>query len=202
MPSRCCVVIEWESSEARRTECRYMAVDPDNRLIASSLEADWEKRSASWKRQRPILKRWSQGLRRVLPRRMSGEWQSIVPQLIRHAATLSDIAVLVRAGARWHIAVLAKNSVSRYEHVSGTIDQPVTGPGHILAMNGVVALHRPVAVQIAVVDRGSSVTTMRVVNACGRNAHRAKPGEEPGDPEACHGRQAFVERHGALHFSR
>jgi len=28
MPSRCCVVIEWESSEARRTECRYMAVDP------------------------------------------------------------------------------------------------------------------------------------------------------------------------------
>jgi len=80
MPSRCCVVIEWESSEARRTECRYMAVDPDNRLITSSLEADWEKRSASWKRQRPILKRWSQGLRRVLPRRMSGEWQSIVPQ--------------------------------------------------------------------------------------------------------------------------
>ena len=43
MPSRCCVVIEWESSEARRTECRYMAVELDNRLIASSLESDWEK---------------------------------------------------------------------------------------------------------------------------------------------------------------
>src|SRR6516162_5694233 len=123
---------------------------------------------------------------------MSRERQRIVPQLIRQAATLSDVAVLVRAGARWHIAVLAKNSVSRYEHVSGTIDQPVTGAGHILAMNGVVAVQRPVAIQIAVVDRGSSVTTMRVVNAGGCNAHRAEPGEEPSDPEVCHGRRAFV----------
>jgi hypothetical protein len=37
MPSRYCLAIEWESSEARRTECRYMAVDADNRFIASSL---------------------------------------------------------------------------------------------------------------------------------------------------------------------
>jgi len=131
---------------------------------------------------------------------MPGEWRSIVPQLVGQAATLSDVAVLVRTGARWHIAVLAENSMSRHEHVSRTIDQLVTGAGHILAMNGVVAVRRPVAIQIAVVDRGSSVTTMMVVNACGRNAHRAKPGEEPSDPEACHGRQAFVERHGGPPF--
>jgi hypothetical protein len=52
---------------------------------------------------------------------------------------------VVQAGARWHIAVLAENSVSEHEYVSGTIDQPVTGAGHILAVNVVVAVQRPIA---------------------------------------------------------
>lgn len=35
--------VERASSEAQYAERRYMAVDPDNRLIARTLEADWEK---------------------------------------------------------------------------------------------------------------------------------------------------------------
>jgi hypothetical protein len=35
--------VERASSEAQNAERRYMAVDPGNRLIASTLEADWEK---------------------------------------------------------------------------------------------------------------------------------------------------------------
>jgi hypothetical protein len=37
------LAVERASSEAQYAERRYMAVDPDNRLIASTLEADWEK---------------------------------------------------------------------------------------------------------------------------------------------------------------
>jgi hypothetical protein len=37
------LAVEGASSEAQYAERRYMAVDPDNRLIARTLEADWEK---------------------------------------------------------------------------------------------------------------------------------------------------------------
>ena len=37
------LAVERASSEAQSAERRYMAVDPDNRLIARPLEADWEK---------------------------------------------------------------------------------------------------------------------------------------------------------------
>jgi hypothetical protein len=37
------LAVERASSEAQYAERRYMAVDPDNRLIARTLEADWEK---------------------------------------------------------------------------------------------------------------------------------------------------------------
>ena len=37
------LAVERASSEAQSAERRYMAVDPDNRLIAGTLEADWEK---------------------------------------------------------------------------------------------------------------------------------------------------------------
>jgi hypothetical protein len=39
-------VVERASYEASRTERRYMAVDPDNRLVARGLERDWEQRLA------------------------------------------------------------------------------------------------------------------------------------------------------------
>jgi hypothetical protein len=35
--------VERAHSEAQHAERRYMAVDPENRLIARTLEADWEK---------------------------------------------------------------------------------------------------------------------------------------------------------------
>ena len=35
--------VERAHLEAQHAERRYMAVDPDNRLIARTLEADWEK---------------------------------------------------------------------------------------------------------------------------------------------------------------
>ena len=35
--------VERASAEAQYAERRYMAVDPDNRLIARTLEAEWEK---------------------------------------------------------------------------------------------------------------------------------------------------------------
>jgi hypothetical protein len=38
-----CLAVEQARSEAQYAERRYMAVDPDNRLIARTLEADWEK---------------------------------------------------------------------------------------------------------------------------------------------------------------
>jgi len=37
------LAVERASSEAQYAERRYMAVDPGNRLIARTLEADWEK---------------------------------------------------------------------------------------------------------------------------------------------------------------
>jgi len=37
------LAVERASSEAQHAERRYMAVDPANRLIAGTLEADWEK---------------------------------------------------------------------------------------------------------------------------------------------------------------
>jgi hypothetical protein len=119
------------------------------------------------------------------------------------AKLLSDVAIFIWAGARRHVAVLIENPVSRHENVSGTVDQPVTDAGHILAERCVavrrrtkVAVSRPI--KIAVVYRGSSVNTMRVVIACGRNADRAGLDEERSDSDANHKRKAFVERHGAL----
>src|SRR6202011_3996812 len=35
--------VERATDEARRPERSYMAVDPDNRLVARGLEAEWEK---------------------------------------------------------------------------------------------------------------------------------------------------------------
>ena len=49
------LAVERASSEAQSAERRYMAVDPDNRLIAGPLEADWKKRSVNWRPQRPSL---------------------------------------------------------------------------------------------------------------------------------------------------
>jgi hypothetical protein len=37
------LAVERASLEAQYAERRYMAVDPDDRLIARTLEADWEK---------------------------------------------------------------------------------------------------------------------------------------------------------------
>jgi hypothetical protein len=37
------LAVERASDEAQRTERRYRAVDPDNRLVARGLEAEWEK---------------------------------------------------------------------------------------------------------------------------------------------------------------
>ena len=37
------LAVERARSEAQYAERRYMAVDPDDRLIARTLEADWEK---------------------------------------------------------------------------------------------------------------------------------------------------------------
>ena len=112
-------------------------------------------------------------------RRVEGEFNRTYPG----STTLSDVAVFVRAGARRHIAVLIENPVSGHENVSGTVDQPVTDAGHILAKRGVavrrrtiVAVRRPI--KIAVVYRGSLVNPMRVVVACGRNADRARLDEE------------------------
>jgi hypothetical protein len=138
-------------------------------------------------------RRWQAG-------RLSGGFDSTY-SLSR--STLSDVAVFVRAGARRHITVLIENPMSGHENVSGTVDQPVTDAGHILAKRGVAVRRRTkVAVRrstkIAVVYRGSLVNPMRAVIACGRNADRAKPNEERSDSEACHKTKGFVERHGAL----
>jgi len=37
------LAVERAKAEAQYAERRYMAVDPDNRLIARTLEADWEQ---------------------------------------------------------------------------------------------------------------------------------------------------------------
>ena len=37
------LAVERASSDAQRAERRYMAVDPENRLVAYPLECDWEK---------------------------------------------------------------------------------------------------------------------------------------------------------------
>jgi sugar-specific transcriptional regulator TrmB len=37
------LAVERTSYEVQRTERRYRAVDPDNRLVARGLEAEWEK---------------------------------------------------------------------------------------------------------------------------------------------------------------
>jgi hypothetical protein len=47
------LAVERASSEAQYAERRYMAVDPDNRLIARTLEADWEKALRKLETQRP-----------------------------------------------------------------------------------------------------------------------------------------------------
>jgi hypothetical protein len=132
-------------------------------------------------------------------RRVEGEFNRTYPG----STTLSDVAVFVRAGARRHIAVLIENPVSGHENVSGTVDQPVTDAGHILAKRGVavrrrtiVAVRRPI--KIAVMYRGSLVNAMQAVIACGRNADRAGLDEERSDRDANHKRKAFIERHRAL----
>ena len=132
-------------------------------------------------------------------RRVEGEFNRTYPG----STTLSDVAVFVRAGARRHIAVLIENPMSGHENVSGTVDQPVTDAGHILAKRGVavrrrtiVAVRRPI--KIAVVYRGSLVNAMQAVIACRRNADRAGLDEERSDRDANHKRKAFVERHRAL----
>jgi hypothetical protein len=37
------IAVELASYEAQRAECRYRAIDSDNRLVARGLEAEWEK---------------------------------------------------------------------------------------------------------------------------------------------------------------
>ena len=47
-------------SEAQYAERRYMAVDPENRLIARTLEADWEKALRKLETAKAELARYEQ----------------------------------------------------------------------------------------------------------------------------------------------
>jgi hypothetical protein len=55
------LAVERASSEAQRAERRYMAVDPDNRLIASPLEAEWEKALRKLETAKAELARYEMG---------------------------------------------------------------------------------------------------------------------------------------------
>ena len=54
-------------------------------------------------------------------------------------------------------------SVRRHEDISGTVDQPVTRPGYILAVAGVVAVEWSVAVEIVVGCLGNSAGMANLV---------------------------------------
>jgi len=49
------LAVERASSEAQSAERRYMAVDPDNRLIAVPSKRIGKKRSVNWRPQKPSL---------------------------------------------------------------------------------------------------------------------------------------------------
>ena len=55
--------LNYECELARR---RYMAVDPDNRLVASSLEADWNQRMRELRESQEELKRQQAGNKQIL----------------------------------------------------------------------------------------------------------------------------------------
>jgi hypothetical protein len=61
MPSRrCALAVERAILEAQYAERRYMAVDPENRLIARTLEADWEKALRKLETAKAELARYEQ----------------------------------------------------------------------------------------------------------------------------------------------
>jgi DNA invertase Pin-like site-specific DNA recombinase len=54
------LAVERASYEAQRAERRYRAVDPENRLVARGLEAEWEKRLSELEQARAELERKAQ----------------------------------------------------------------------------------------------------------------------------------------------
>jgi len=54
------LAVERAHYEAQRAERRYRAVDPENRLVARGLEAEWEQRLSDLERARTALERKSQ----------------------------------------------------------------------------------------------------------------------------------------------
>jgi hypothetical protein len=59
------------------------------------------------------------------------------------------------------------------EHIAGAIDELVAGTGYILAVAGVVAIERSVAIKVAVVSGGNSVDMARAVITCHGRAEGA-----------------------------
>jgi hypothetical protein len=60
--------VERKRYEAQRAERRYRAVDPDNRLVARGLEAEWEQRLRDLAQAEADLAQREQQRRRTVPR--------------------------------------------------------------------------------------------------------------------------------------
>ena len=69
--------VERARYHASRAERRYLAVDPDNRLVARGLEADWEQASPRWPPPKP---NWP-AVRRADPEPLSAEQRAAIVSL-------------------------------------------------------------------------------------------------------------------------
>jgi DNA invertase Pin-like site-specific DNA recombinase/gamma-glutamylcyclotransferase (GGCT)/AIG2-like uncharacterized protein YtfP len=131
--------IEQARYEAQRTERRYKAVDPDNRVVARTLERDWEERLQQLEqleRQRDEARRQcvvqlsdeDRAKIRALARDLPKVWQAkttrqserkAMLQLVIEAISLAPIDIPKRATrvrVAWKSGAITELSVERPEH--------------------------------------------------------------------------------------
>jgi DNA invertase Pin-like site-specific DNA recombinase len=104
---------EYESNLARR---RYMAVDPDNRLVARSLEQEWNQRLESWHQVQRDYLFWKQEYR--LHEGLSESDRSQILQLAHDVPTLWNLPTLSQAERKQLLRFLI-HSVTLSHHPSG-----------------------------------------------------------------------------------
>jgi len=77
--------LEYQAGLARR---RYAQVDPENRLVASTLEADWERALRALEAAKAGLEQWRQERRRSIDARIPTELRSALESLGRSMPSL------------------------------------------------------------------------------------------------------------------
>lgn len=123
--------IEQAQYEARRAERRYKAVDPDNRVVARTLERDWEERLRELEQLQRDFERAKLQARvqlseqdrariRHLTRDLKKVWRA---SSTKHADRKAMLALVIEAVAVQPVDVPSRSTLVKVQWKSGAIDE-------------------------------------------------------------------------------